>query len=346
MNKVGLYKFSGPDLDRIIQDGFVAFGMEEKLRRIKTVFLKPNLVVDIKQYIDEGANTDIRIIEAILKYLSAYTHLKIYLGESESGTRIKGRKLDRALEIMGVNALKDKYNFTIVNLTYDRHIRVPIPGGKFVTDLIMGETLMASDLIINLPKIKTHKYATITCALKNMFGTIPDPRRIIYHKNIHQTLADLNQLFYDKMFIVTDGIVAMEGNGPLYGRRVNLDVMLFADNPLLNDATVAQIMGFDPVKIQHISLCNDWAKCDLNNISIVGTGNLKDVRRNFQPSKKNLFITIEGHLMQHKWIVNILFSEWFQTKITYRLRHILKRLRGGSYSWYFKESNKPNDPKR
>lgn len=347
MNQVSLYKFSEERLDTIFAEAFSAYGLDTRLPKLNSVFIKPNLVVDIEQYINQGANTDIRIIEATLKYLTRYPNLIIYLGESESGTNIKGRRLDRALELMGVYKLQDKYRFTIVNLTHDRQITVPISNGKFIKKIEMGETLMNSDLIINLPKVKTHKYATITCALKNMFGTIPNPRRIIYHKNIHQTLADLNRLFYKKMFVITDGIIGMEGNGPLYGQRINLGVLVFADNPLLNDAVAAQLMGFDPVSISHLRLCNEWMQLDLQHIPLAGDTALESVRRNFRPSKRNLFIKIEGRLMQHRWIVNLLFSFWFQRNITYRLRHILKKLRGGSYSWYVDDKQtalkKPSD---
>jgi len=340
MNKVLIKNFNENKIEGIIDAGFNFYGLDKKLASIKSVFIKPNLVTDVKEYIEQGANTDIRIIEAVIKYLSRYPNLKVFLGESETGTKIKGRRLDLALELMGVKKLQNKYNFQIVNLTYDKKISIRIPEGKFLKRIELGKTLWDADLIINLPKIKTHKYATVTCALKNMFGVIPNPLRIKYHQNIHQVIADLNRLFYDKMFVITDGIVGMEGQGPLYGEKINLGIILFADNPLLNDVAAAKIMRFNPQAIRHLILTNNWAKEDIDNTELIGNLNILNAARKFKPANKNLFVKAEGFLMQFPWIVRVLFNEWVQKNITYHFNKILKKLRGGSYSWYIDSKKK------
>lgn len=334
MNKVYLTKFNQEYIDSIINSGFAEFGMDKTLSEISSVFIKPNLVSDNKEYIDQGANTDIRIIEGVLKYLSKFKNLKIYLGESETGTKVKGRKLSKALDLMGVNMLHDKYEFQTINLTYDEKIIVKIPEAMILSQVEMGKSIMSSDLIINLPKIKTHKYSTITCALKNMFGAIPDPLRITYHENIHQVLADLYRLWGNKMFIITDGIVAMEGSGPLYGTRVNLGVIYFAQNPIYNDVVAAKIMSIPTREIKHIQLANDNERFDLENIEISGDVRIDEIRKKFQRANRNLFVRIEGKLMQHRWIVKILFNDWLRKNVTYRFNSILVKLRGGSFSWY------------
>jgi len=90
MNQVLIKKFKASQLDQVIKQGFEYFSMPKKLKKVKSVFIKPNLVSDVKQYIKQGVNTDIRIIKAVIKYLSQYPHLKIYLGKSEVGIKIKG----------------------------------------------------------------------------------------------------------------------------------------------------------------------------------------------------------------------------------------------------------------
>lgn len=333
MNQVVLSKFSEQKLDELIAQGFRFFGLDQKLPTIRSVFLKPNLVSDNPEYIAQGANTDVRIIRAVIKYLASFPNLQIRLGESESGSKLKGRRLAQALSVMGVTNLQRQYPFEIVNLTNDQQVEVTIPGGRLIKKIQLGRSLVETDLIINLPKIKTHKYATITCALKNMFGVIPDPRRVVWHKNIHQALSDINRLFYRKMFVITDGIIGMEGNGPLYGRKVDLGLLLFADDPIYNDIVATKLMGLPTEKVKHIQLCLQWAGVDPTNYSIVDK-NISSFRRSFRPAKPNIFVWLEGRLVQHRWVVNILYNEWFQRNITYHLRHLLKWLRGGSYSWY------------
>jgi len=343
MKIVSLYKFEEKKIDYLVEKGFKEIELDKELKKVKKVFIKPNLVTDIPQYIKNGANTDIRIIEAVIKYLTKY-NLTIYLGEADSGTKIKGRKLKQALKLIGVYKLKKKYKFKIINLTKDKLVQVNIPKAKLLKNLKLGKTILDCDLIIDLPKIKTHKYATITCALKNMFGTIPDPLRIIYHSNIHLAIAELNKIYYPKTYVLTDGIIAMEGKGPMFGEAVNLNVLMFSDSMYCNDIVACKIMKLNPNTVEHLNLVSANLNSRDKKYKLIEHISLNKISKKFEPSKKNLFMAIEGKLMQHKIIVKIVYNEWVQKNITYHFRHILKNLRGGSSKWYIekpiKEKNK------
>ena len=333
MKTVSIFEFKEKELDNIVSKGFEQIGLEKALRNAKLVCLKPNLVTDVKEYIKNGANTDIRIIESVLKYLTKFD-CKVFIAEADSGTNVKGRKLDVALEVMGVYDLKKKYNFEIINLSNENQIEVEIPGAKFLKKIKLSEIILDADLIIDLPKIKTHKYATITCAIKNMFGTIPDPMRIIYHENIHQTLSDLNRLYMNKTYVLTDGIVAMEGKGPIYGKPVNLNILLFANSMYCNDLVACRIMKIPTKEVLHLELVKKWLTKEERNFTLREQISIKKIAKQFEPSKKNLYVAIEGKLMQHRSIVKIVYNEWIQRNFTYHFRNILKRVRGGSSSWY------------
>lgn len=313
-----------------------SFGLAKRLKNVKRVFIKPNLVSDIPKYIKNGSNTDIRIIEAVLKMLSKYPHIKVTLGESETGTKAKGRRLELALKNMGVYKLQKKYRFEILNMTHDKKVVVPIKGGRFIKKVTFSKRFIEQDLIINLPKLKTHKYSTITCALKNMFGVIPDPMRVIYHQNIHQVIADLNRLFLDKMFVITDGIICMEGQGPIYGNPIRLNTIVFSDNAILNDVTACKIMKIDYRKVKHIGLANEWAGLNLENFKLESAAKRPEAisRKAFTMATKNLFTKVEGFLMQSPFIVRILLSDFVRKNFTRRIRSVTDKLRGGSYSWY------------
>jgi len=332
--KYALYRFREEKIDETISKGFKEFGIDEKIKECSLVMIKPNLVSDVKEYIENGCNTDIRLIESVLKFLGNY-NVKVVIAESETGTKIKGRRLQRALDYMGVTKLRKRYDFEIVNLTNDEQVPVRWENGLMLKKLNMGKTSLDADLIINIPKLKTHKYATITCALKNMFGCIPDPLRIVYHKNIHKAIADINTLFIDKTFVVLDGIKCMEGQGPLFGNSVDMRIIGFCDDALVNDYVCAEIMGFEPFEIKHIDYFRKrYHDVDLDNIKIIGELKIADVRRKFEPSHKNWFVKVEEQLMRNHLIVRILFSNFVRRHITYHFRNILKKLRGGSYSWY------------
>ena len=334
MKKVRIEKLNGRDIFSVIAEGLDSFGLSQRLKGCQRAFIKPNLVSDVKEYIQNGSNTDIRVIEGVLRYLSDY-NVEVFLGESDSGPQLKGRKLKYALEYMGVYELQKKYDLRIVNLTHDKKKLVKFSNPLFLKEIELGKTLLDADLIINLPKIKTHKYATLTCSLKNMFGTIPDPLRVKYHPNIQAVLADLNSLFYSKMFVVVDGIIAMEGNGPIYGNPVNLDLLLFADNPLAADVTAARIIGMAPEEIEHLSLFKErYANIDWNQIKTFGNVTLEEVYRPFARSELNWFLKIERKLLPQPWFLKFIYSRFALMFIVYPLRNVIKRLRGGASSWY------------
>lgn len=345
--KYALYRYQPDRLDEIVAQGFSLFGIDKKIHKGMLVMIKPNLVSDVPEYIANGCNTDMHLIEAVLKFLSNFD-ADVVIAESETGSKVKGRRLQRALDYMGVTALMDKYRFRIVNLTHDEQKPVAFKKGLLLKQLMMGRTSLEADLIINMPKLKTHKYATITCALKNMFGCIPDPLRVVYHRNIHKAVADINSLFIDRTFVVLDGIRCMEGQGPIFGKGIDMNLVGFCNDMLVNDVVCSQIMGFDPQTVRHIQLFRrHYHDVPLANIEMVGQLQIEEVCRPFVHSHKNCFIRVEEQLMRSRCVVRVLFSEFFQRHITYHFRSLLKRFRGGSFSWYadegFEDKGKQRD---
>jgi hypothetical protein len=174
----------------------------------------------------------------------------------------------------------------------------------------------------------------MTGALKNMFGTIPDPLRVMHHHAIHQVLADLNSLFRHKMLVVLDGLVGMEGQGPLYGTPVPMNLLAVSRNPLAIDQVAAAIMEFDWRQVEHLRLFAGQYGEGLAVEPLVEGLTLAECQRPFQPATRNLFVRTEGWLMQYPPVVRFLFSDFVRGKLTRRIAPLLKRLRGGSFAWY------------
>ncbi|MBT8494381.1 MAG: DUF362 domain-containing protein, partial [Deltaproteobacteria bacterium] len=235
---------------------------------------------------------------------------------------------------MGLDALCERHGVELVNMTEDAKVTVPIPRGRFLRSLELSQKFMDSELVINMPKLKTHKYATITCALKNMFGTIPDPLRISYHKNIHQTLADLHSVLGDRTIVLCDGLVAMEGGGPLWGTRKDMGLLLFASDSLACDRIAHQIMGFPRSAIRHIGLTEELMGEQAGDEPTVTGLAVADVAEHFEPAHKNWWIRLEEELMRHRSVVKVVFNPTVQKRVIYPLRGVFSRLRGGSYTWY------------
>ena len=123
-------------------------------------------------------------------------------------------------------------------------------------ELWLPRTVLESDFLVSMPKIKTHHWSGVTLSMKNMFGVVPGarygwPKNVLHWNGIQQSILDLCATV-PIHFVIADGIVAMEGNGPLNGSSRPLGKIVLADDPVAADATCARLMGFEPGRIVHI----------------------------------------------------------------------------------------------
>ena len=107
-----------------------------------------------------------------------------------------------------------------------------------------------------MPKIKTHHWSGVTLAMKNMFGVVPGikygwPKNILHWSGIQESILDVCATVPID-FVIADGIVAMEGNGPLNGTARPLGNLVLADDPVAADATCARLMSLEPDRVPHI----------------------------------------------------------------------------------------------
>jgi uncharacterized protein (DUF362 family) len=341
MNKstVSIVKVKNNQIGAAVNKALELSKCMKKIKKESTVVLKPNLITDNPDYISRGANTSSDVIISILKILQE-KEATVYIGESEVGTHVQGRRLEKTWKYMNLYEIADKYNATLLNFTRDEKITVDV-NGLFFKQLEISKIAHDCDLIINLPKIKTHKYAKLTCAMKNMFGAIPEPRRVIYHKKLDAAIADINKVFNDKIINVVDGIIGMEGDGPLYGSPVKLNLVLASDDQISLDTVVCKIIGQDHNEIDYIINGSHLKLGNIEEIMIVGE-DLNSVKREFKKVSKNAYRVFEDILMKSP-LVHIIITPGFQKHISKYLRPITKRLRGGSFTWYLDEGSNNHD---
>lgn len=122
--------------------------------------------------------------------------------------------------------------------------------------LYLPSTVLRTDFVVSMPKLKTHHWAGVTLSLKNMFGIVPGrcygwPKNILHWAGISKSILDLNSTVRPD-FAIVDGIVAMEGNGPTQGQAKASGVLVMGDDPVAVDATCARVMGLDPGRIDYL----------------------------------------------------------------------------------------------
>jgi len=127
--------------------------------------------------------------------------------------------------------------------------------------LYLPNTVLGADLLVSMPKMKTHHWVGATLSMKNLFGTVPSgvygwPKNVLHWAGIDQCIVDLHQA-YPRQFALVDGIIGMEGNGPIQGTPKTAGVLVAGRDPAAVDATCCRIMRIDPAKVVYLRIAAD-----------------------------------------------------------------------------------------
>jgi uncharacterized protein (DUF362 family) len=160
--------------------------------------------------------------------------------------------------------------------------------------LTFPELFKEMDWIVSVAKMKTHHIAGATLSMKNLFGVMPGiyygwPKNVLHHAGIENSILDINAtLKHD--FAIVDGIVGMEGDGPIMGDPKKAGVLVMGRNFPAVDATCCRIMGIDPFRVSYLERADNWLG-PISEKSIEQRGEtIASVRTNF-----NLIETIPAH---------------------------------------------------
>ncbi|MDR3673944.1 MAG: DUF362 domain-containing protein [Acidobacteriota bacterium] len=123
--------------------------------------------------------------------------------------------------------------------------------------LYFPRTVLEADYIVSLPKLKTHHWAGVTLSLKNMFGIVPGccygwPKNVLHWAGITGSILDINSTVRPD-FAIVDGVIGMEGNGPIQGTPKASGVLILGNDPVAVDATCARVMGLAPERIDYLA---------------------------------------------------------------------------------------------
>lgn len=163
-----------------------------------------------------------------------------------------GGKTSRAFQVCGYSDLSKEYHVPLVDLQKDKSILCKASNGQYR----IYKSVLDLDRLINMPVLKGHCQTSVTCALKNLKGCIPNSEKRRYHREgIHQPVADLNEILRADLILV-DGLEgdpdSEEGGNPC---RMNL--FLAAADPVLTDSYVAGLLGLTPREVPYIGMAAD-----------------------------------------------------------------------------------------
>jgi uncharacterized protein (DUF362 family) len=240
--------YSG-DLVRPMLDGIRLCGIDV---RGKNVLLKPNLVEFDKT---TAINTDPAVLAAAVEAFRAAGAATVQIGEGPGHRRDAldlARQAEYRTAVTGFDHL-----FTDLNRDDVTEVRgFAAEGGIFLPN-----TALRVDLIVSLAKMKTHHWAGATLSMKNLFGLVPGavygwPKNRLHYVGITKSILELNRIFRNT-FAIVDGVVGMEGNGPIQGKPKPCGVLVFGRDLRAVDATCCRVMGIDPARVEYLRLARE-----------------------------------------------------------------------------------------
>jgi uncharacterized protein (DUF362 family) len=244
----------GKPLHEIVLRGLKLFALDV---RGKTILLKPNLV----EFDPNGViNTHPALVEAAITAFRKGGARRVIVGEGPGHRRDN----EYLLHASGFYEVIKEHAIRYVDLNSD-DVQLTKLRSRFtrLNELYLPKTLFSADLLVSMPKLKTHHWAGVTLSLKNMFGVIPGsvygwPKNALHWAGIHGSILDINSSLPVPQFAIVDGIVGMEGNGPIQGQAKNSGVLIFGNDLVAVDATAARVMKIEPRKIRYLEMAGEF----------------------------------------------------------------------------------------
>jgi uncharacterized protein (DUF362 family) len=234
------------DLTGQIALGIAECGLDVRGKR---VLLKPNLVeFDSATCI----NTDARVVAAAVEVFERLGAADVAIGEGPGHRRDTWDLAEQA----GYRQIVPNFERRFTDLNRDDIALVK--SFIYNEDIYFSTTVLRADLIVSLAKMKTHHWAGVTLSMKNFFGLVPGsvygwPKNQLHFWGIEESIIALHRQFGPKSFAIVDGVIGMEGNGPIQGSPKPVGVLVLGSDLVAVDSTCSRIMGLMPERIGYLA---------------------------------------------------------------------------------------------
>jgi len=343
---VSIVRVNGRPLEEALREAIdLVGGIDYFIPPNSKVLIKPNIVSNR----GPPCTTDPAIVEALINIIKRKNPSVIWIadGSGDGNTLVNFRTL-------GYLPVAERTGAILVDLNYGEMVNVSVPGGGVVFDsFLFNRIVVEADVFISLACMKTHYQTVVTLSMKNLIGIAPgsiygyqpSTTKWILHDEAERkgdpymagVIVDLCRARRIDLAII-DGRVGMEGEGPLDGTPVKLDLLIVGADPVATDTVASTIMGFNPNKVPTLSLANylGLGTNNLHEIEIKGE-RIEDVFYPFKPASGHegfqMFSSIEHEF--YRWRTSLIYiaaALWVITMLTVGsigTKRILKTLNRG-----------------
>lgn len=240
------------NISDVLRRGLTELGLGPAWVSGKSVLLKPNLVEP--SFEAPQINTHPAVVLAAAEVFRRWGAREVVVAEGQGHCR----DTDWVLDQSGLGPVLHEARLDFVDLNHDEVYLTP-NRLRFtqLRQLGLPEALRRADIVVSMPKLKTHHWAGVTLSMKNLFGVMPGvyygwPKNVLHHNGIPESILDINATVRPHLAIV-DGIIGMEGDGPIMGSAKQAGVLVMGTNLPAVDATATRLMGIDPWRIPYLA---------------------------------------------------------------------------------------------
>ena len=241
--------YDGP-LETTVRDGLLAVGLGPAGVRGRRVLLKPNLVEPSRAAPHMTSHP--ALVVAVAHVLRGWG-ATVSVGEGPGHMRDTGM----ALHESGLGDALADAGVDFVDLNHDEPAwSRNVFGASRLDGFHVARSVLAADLVVSMPKLKTHHWVGLTASMKNLYGVLPGviygwPKNVLHHAGIPATVVDVLASL-PRTIAVVDAIDCMEGDGPIMGDLKTMGLVVVGTNLPAVDATCARIMGLDPARVSYL----------------------------------------------------------------------------------------------
>ena len=284
----------GIDLPRRVLDALEWIGWEEIIRPGSKVFVKPNLTWPFHK---PGVTTSPILIDALLSVLETRT-TDISVCESDKSDR--AFKTRDSFKGHGLHDICARHGAKLVNLSeLDSRLTNEKINGKRVCVPLPVVLLDGDVVLIDVPALKTHSLTGISAGMKNLWGCITDPMRLLYHPIFDEGNAVINRLL-NVPIVLIDALYVQDGNGPFFGEPVRMDTIIAANGTAASEAIACAFMGIEADRVSHLALAKRLGiLADLSEIEMNAA--VEDFRERDFRATRTWLNHISAYLFRHDW---------------------------------------------
>ena len=315
ITKIAIQKIKNEDVKTSVFSALELINAEHLMQKDNMiVLLKPNILMG--KPAERAVNTHPEVIRAVIQWVKQFKPSKIYVCDSAGGR--KSGVTETAMKESGIQDICEEEGAICLPFEKTEREIYKIKDGLELKEISSSRLIREADLIINIPKIKTHWQCTLTCCIKNMFGTVLLANKAKTHaqaailERFCSALVDIYSISKPQLTVI-DGYYCQEGQGPSSGDVVKLDIILAGYDGVALDSTVCKIIGFDPSEILYLEKAEKkkLGTTDLDNVEFFGE-TIESVFRKFErPKLRPISMPLP------KWLADYLGKTVFRANVKF-----------------------------